>query len=93
MLHKRHLMMTDLPTSAEKKLDGSANINLPRETSRIRGMIHQKKKMPSGPLQNNNMVEPQKLLQTKSKHRRAQEEGTANNSKPATDQRVSERAS
>ena len=47
-------------------------INLPRDTSRIRGMIHQKKKMPAplgSQLQNNNMIEPQKLLQAQSKVR------------------------
>ena len=93
MLHKQHLIMTDLPASAEKKLDGNANINLPRETSRIRGMIHQKKKMPAGPLQSNNMVEPLRLLQTKSKHGRAQEEGAADNSYPMIERQVSERAS
>jgi len=85
--------MTDVPASAEKKLDNGANINLPRETSRIRGMIHQKKKMPAGPPRSANMVEPLRLLQTKSKHGRAQEEGGANSSKPVIEQQVSERAS
>ena len=95
MAFKNHMMFTDLPQSAERKLDSNANINLPRETSRIRGMIHQKKKMPhtAGPIHNNNMVEPQKLLQTKSKHGKPPEEDVLSNQNPMLEPRDSQRAS